>query len=395
MSRATASPPELETLLKLHDAAFGRTDRESRLVGALALGHPAFRDDLHVSLGSEADGEPIAAALVLPRRIELRGVVIPVGVLAPWGVSPAHRERGNGKRIVELAAERARELGLLALVTIGDPDFLGPLDFGSAFDLYTVHATTERLPQEGSDDEWRGLVGDDLPQLAELYASAHSGVSGTELRDACVPDWEAHATESYALVHAPAGRVEAYVRFRVREELEISECAAAGAQGVEACLRLFARLAREHGRLSLLVHAAPTQPVALALAARGCVQECSRFDGAAQLRVLDWPGIFNATASWWRPMLGEVTLGLELDGRCLQLDAAEARFVDTSPPDSVAVPTGWAPGLLTGQRTAREWRYAAGEPIELSAAADCALDALFDGAPAQWSYAPVYELADE
>jgi predicted N-acetyltransferase YhbS len=395
MSRATASPPELETLLQLHDAAFGRTDRESRLVGALALGHPAYREDLHVSLLDEDSDEPVAAALVLPRRIELRGSELLVGVLAPWAVSPAYRERGNGKRIVELAAERARELGLLALITIGDPDFLGALGFGSAFDLYTVHATTERLPADDAADEWRGLVGEDLPRLAALYAAARTGVSGTELRDACVPDWEAHAADSYALVHAPAGRVEAYVRFRVREELEISECAAADANGVEACLRLFARLAREHGRLSLLVHAAPTQPVALALAARGCVQERSRFDGAAQLRVLDWPAVFNATANWWRPLLGESALGLRIDGRCLQLDNSAARWVDTPPPDSVTIPAGWAPGLLTGQRTAREWHYAAGASFDASPAAERLLDALFDGSPAQWSYAPVYELADE
>ncbi|MCA8982032.1 MAG: GNAT family N-acetyltransferase, partial [Planctomycetes bacterium] len=231
MSRQTASPTDLESLLRLHDAAFGRANRESRLVGALALGHPAFREDLHVSVADEATGEPLAAALVLPRRIELRGAPLSVGVLAPWGVSPAHREQGFGKRVIELAAERSRELGLAALVTIGDPDYLGPLGFGSAFDLHSVHATAERLPAESAADEWRGLVGEDLPRLVALYDRARSGVSGTEHRDACVPDWEAHAAESYALVHAPEGRVLAYVRFRVREELEVSECATADARG--------------------------------------------------------------------------------------------------------------------------------------------------------------------
>lgn len=395
MTHATASPIELETLLCLHDAAFGRSGHESRLVGALALGHPAYRADLHVSLTDAASGEPIAAALVLPRRIEVRGAQLQVGVLAPFGVSPAHRERGTGKRLIELAAERSKELGLAALITIGDPDYLGSLGFGSAFDLHTVHATAERLPEGSGDDEWRGLIGEDLPQLVELYEAARTGVSGTEHRDACVPDWEAHAAESYALVHAPAGRVLAYVRFRVREELEISECATADALGVDACLRLFARLAREHGRASLLVHAAPTQPVAIALAARGCVQERSRFDGAAQLRVLDWPGVFRALSEWWSPKLDDLVLGLGIDGRCVQLDANGARWVDTPPDDFVALPAGLAPGLLTGQRSARELWLELGATHAPSAALRSVLDALFTDAPAHWSYAPVYELADE
>jgi predicted N-acetyltransferase YhbS len=395
MSRATASPIDLETLLRLHDAAFGRTGRESRLVAALALGHPAFREDLHVNFGAETSGEPIAAALVLPRRIEIRGCALPIGVLAPWGVSPAHREQGYGKRVLDLAAQRSRELGLLGLVTIGDPDYLRTVGFGSAFDLYTVHATAERLPDESRDHEWRGLIGEDLPQLVDLYARDRHGVAGTELRDACVPDWEAHAAQSYALVHAPEGRVIAYVRFRVREELEISECAAASDRGVDACLRLFARLAREHCRLSLLVHAAPTQPVAIALAARGCVQERSRFDGAAQLQVLDWPQFFRATTEWWRPALGTAVIGFGIEGRCLQLDDEDPRWVADAPADFVALPDGWAAGLVTGQRTARELRLVTDVRDTFSPSAGAALDALFTAAPAHWSYAPVYELADE
>lgn len=395
MTRATELPSVLETLLMLHDAAFGRTGRESRLVAALALGHPAFRADLHVDLRDESTGEPIAAALVLPRQMELRGSRIPVGVLAPWCVSPTHRGQGNGTRVIDLAADRARELGLLALVTIGDPDYLNPLGFGSAFDLHTIQATTERLPEESAASEWRGLIGDDLPQLSALYASAKSGVSGAEYRDACVPDWEAHAAESYALVHAPAGKVIAYVRFRVREELEINECAASGAPGVEACLRLFSRLAREHGRSSLLVHAAPTQPVAFALASRGCVQERSRFDGASQLRVLDWPALFEATSSWWRPIVGERVLGVMIDGRCMQLDASPVRFVEEPPTATLRLPDGWAQGLFTGQRCARECMIENGTDSALDSAHQALVEAIFTSAPACWQYAPVYELADE
>lgn len=395
MTRATASPTDLETLLCLHDSAFGRANRESKLVGALALGHPAYREDLHVSLANEEGGEPIAAALVLPRRIEVRGSQLVVGVLAPFGVSPLHRERGAGKRLIELAAERSMDLGLAALITIGDPDYLGPLGFGSAFDLHTVHATAERLPDERAEHEWRGLIGEDLKQLASLYEAARYGISGTEHRDACVPDWEAHAAESYALVHAPEGEVLAYVRFRVREELEISECATAGSRGVEACLRLFARLAREHGRASLLVHAAPTQPVAIALAARGCVQERSRFDGAAQLRVLDWPGVFRSLRAWWSPIVGDAALGIGIEGRCLQLDATGSRWVEAAPPDFVELPHAWAPGLLTGQRTARELWLELGDTRTPDSDSRRVYDALFSASPAHWSYAPVYELADE
>lgn len=386
----------MDALLALHEAAFGRADRESRLVAALARDHPAYRPDLHVALSDEHTGEPVAAALVLPRRIELRGAEITAGVLAPWCVAPTHRGRGLASELLRATADRACEVGALALVTIGEPGALASAGFGAAFDLHAVHAAADRLPEEAPEDEWRGLAGEDLPALAALLTASNRGTSGAERRDACVPDWEAHAAGSFALVHAPEGEPIAYVRFRVREELEVSECAASGRRGVEATLRLFARLAREHGRLSLLVHAPPTHPVSIALLARGCVQERSRFDDAARMLALDWRGLFEATRQWWAPALGAEVLGLRLEGAdspWLRLSEQGAAWTEAPPELAVDLPRGFAPGLLTGQRCTRELELVPG--FEADAHVMRVLRRVFTPSPAAWGYAPVYELADE
>ena len=79
----------------------------------------------------------------------------------------------------------------------------------------------------------------------------------------------------------------------------------------------------------------------------------------------------------------------------MQLDATGSQWVEDRPSNFVELPDGWAPGLLTGQRTARELWLELGEVHTPDDASRQVYDALFTESPAHWSYAPVYELADE
>lgn len=392
-------PPELraahsardEGVRALLEVAYGRAEKETRLIEVLATEDPAH--DPSLALRLEERGELAAFALFSPREVYLRGIALPLAIAAPLAVSAAHRRTGLGLRLLRAGREALLERGRLGALTIGAPEFFTRAGFGSAFDMRTVRIPAEYLPEEGDTSAWRALRGEDLVPLCELASACYAEISGSEVRRPCALDWEGCAQNAFTLVHGEVGAPDAYLRFRRREELEVTECGALDPAALDAVLRLMRRLTREHGAPLLQAALAPPHPVALALYHRGGLVERCNFGGAAFLGVFDWQRLLEALRPWWSPVLerfADLSLELEVDGTrvCLGRGARVARLW---------IPEGWGASLLTGQRSAHDLLY---EPSvlarsELDDEAQALVRALFTRRDSAWTYGPAFELADD
>lgn len=392
----TAHPRGDDAFRRVIDSAFAREERESRLARELSRVH-GFDEDL--ALLAELDGEPVGAALFSPRRLRILGTAVRGAACAPIGVLPGARGTGVGRALLDEGLARLRARGVRCVVALGAPSFYARAGFGPAFDLYTCHVPLELLA--GADPDapgWRGLRGDDLPRLVELAENSWREVDGSEVRDASASDWEAAAPDSYALCHDGGDGPDAYVRFRVRETIEVTDCCVADARGIPFVFALLRRLGREHGRDRCELHAPPSHPVTRALFHLGCSVEAGDFGGACVLSVLDWPGLAEDLGHHFRPRLlrspypalsiGHGSEVLRLGFRGGELRAENACDLRRH----LEVPAGWTQGLLTGHRSGAELAFRLGlEDPETRAL----LEDLFPRRSPAWAYGPLFELADE
>jgi putative acetyltransferase len=391
-----AHPLEDEAVGALLRAGFQTADEE-RVALELARSHPAF--DPSLALMAEVDGEPAGWILLLPREFHVREGLLPLAIVGPVVVDPRFQGTGVGSFLVEGALESLGPHGLEGAVLLGAPGFYHRFGFESAFDYHSVRLSVDILSEEGDTTAWRGLTGEDLPLLPALHERAHEGVSGTERRLATAPDWESVVPGAHSLVHGPPGAPNAFLRFRKQDSLEITECACADAQGVDAILRMVRRLAREHGMLEVRANVAPPHPVARSLLARGALYERSSYGDAAMLHVRSWPALLMRLARWWAPLLAlceEPALSLEIDGESVLLTAHAGRPSVSDGRDEhrhLWVPPGWACGLLTGRRTGAELLFEerVRERSCLTPGAERWVGAAFGHRSAQWLYSPAYE----
>lgn len=395
----TATPSNRPELAPFIDACFERAGRESRLVEILESGDPAF--DAGLAILAENDGEPAGWALFLPRSLRLRGADVRLAISLPFAVLPDQREQGVGRFLMEAGSQALRDRSIRGAMAIGHPGFFGRFDYASSFGLHTVVARREDLPdgkeKPGTADGWRGLSGSDLPHVARLQRQNYAAIDGSECRSEAPLDWESAEPSGHSLVLESGGEVLAYLRFRVRGELEVRECAVLDQRGVDGVLRFLGRLLREHSRAQIEVHVPPPHPVSRALFRRGGQCRRTSFGNGVLLRVLDWPGILRDTAPSWSSALeasGHGACSFEVDGASLRLEAKPQGLEVTSgtePGAHIKVPHGWGPPLLTGMRDHRDLTFE-------GAAADVdpkLLSALFPGGTPMWTYGPVFEVADD
>ncbi len=382
--------PRLQALL---ESAFERVGAETCLLEALSTQDPAF--DPALSRVVEHAGEVTGFAQFTMRDIAIRGVPLPLAIIAPLAVSTAHRRQGIGRSLLEAGRSALVERGRLGALTIGAPELFTKHGYGSAFDMHGVRIPESYLPEEGDTQAWRALAGEDLGALCELHASSYAEISGAEVRRACALDWEGLAEGSFTLIHGPLGAPTAYLRFRRRGELEVTECGARNPAGIEAVLRMMRRLTREHASPSITASLAPSHPVARALYQRGGMIERCNFGGAAFLGVFEWGPIFEALRSWWEPILRSYapqSLTLLVEGERVVLGEPAG---DSS--SYLWIPAGWGPSLLTGQRSASDLLFepTVRENSRLSADGEVLVRALFRPCDAAWNYGPAFELADD
>jgi predicted N-acetyltransferase YhbS len=400
LSLRTATPLDEPALTGLIDACFERAGRESALARALAQGDPHF--DRGLSLLGEIGGRAAGYALFLPRRIQLRDAWVRMAVASPFATLPEARKQGLGHFLLRTGFQALRDRGIRGMVALGPSAFFGRHGFAPAFNLYTTEVRLADLP-ESEALGWRGLRGEDLAPLREMMHRNYAGSAGTEERSIAALDWESPLDTGHTLVFERGGAACAYVHFRARAELEVRECATSTPQDIDALLEFLARLMREHGRTRLDLHVPPSHPVARVLFHRGCPLVSSNFRGASMLCVLDWPGLFEDTAAHWRSALErarEMSCSLGIDGSDYRLQRSGAALVVDS--GRVAgrhfeLPTGFAQGLLTGQRSWQDSEQFIAPELrrDLEPRSDDLGHELFPGGTPMWSYSPVFGLADE
>jgi len=381
---------------KALESAFARADRESKMARILAS-HPDFSSDL--ALIVEDQGEVLGAALFTPQALRIHGTRIESAACAPIGVAPGSRNRGAGKALLTEGLKRLSERNCRCVTAIGAPEFFGTAGFGAAFDLYTQRVPVSLLTEQAnSEGVWRGLQGPDLEQLPQLETATWARVDGSVIRTNSELDWEASAEDSHSLCCETEGQLGAYLRFRIRETVEVTDCCVRGPADIGSVFALLAKLGQEHARSVVELRLPPTHPVARAAFRIGCPVEVSDFGGASLLAVLDWQGLFEYLAEVFTPRLLRATrpsLSLGIEGVDYRIAFSSGQFacsLERDPHQHVDVPKGWAPGLITGKYSGEELAF---ETCQQDPAIAELLEALFPRRTPTWAYGPAFEIADD
>lgn len=386
-------------LLGLVDRAFERTGAESLLLERLAAEHPEFDGEL--SMMALLDGVPVGWALFMPRTLRLFEQWVRVVVSSPFAVLPEARRKGVATCLLEQGLQRARERGAVGAVVLGGREFFGRHGYAPAFRMHTLRVRASDLPP-ADESGWRGLTPPDIEGLAPLYEACYGHEDGAERRLPIVIEWESQVPHGHARVLADEHGPLAAVRFRVDGTVEVREATIREPRAIEPILAYLHHLAEIHSLDAIEVSCPPSHPVARALFHRGALALSSDLERSALLRVLDWPALLEATEETWRRRLRGVprnAVSLGLPGSDLRLGLGGERLSVESgrePGGHVHLPAEQAASLLTGHRGWRdilEDREAL-ERCDLDTAGLEALRAMFPHAAPDWSYGPMFELAD-
>jgi putative acetyltransferase len=116
-------PHDRETILAMHRAAFGG-GAEADLVARLW-------SDSDALFGLVAAREDEVLGHILFSRLPIASAdrVIPAAALAPLAVLPDWQQQGIGAALVRHGLMRCRELGVPAVVVLGDPAYYGRFGF--------------------------------------------------------------------------------------------------------------------------------------------------------------------------------------------------------------------------------------------------------------------------
>lgn len=156
-------PAAVEALL---DAVFG-ADRHARTAYRLREGVAAIRA---LSLAAVEDGELVGSIQCWPVRLAADGgAAVPMVLVGPIAVSPAHQDVGIGRALTRRAIGDAREItGGDALMLIGDPDY-----YGRFFGFSADRTAGWRLP--GPFERERLLaLGDAVPAICGVVGPRKS-----------------------------------------------------------------------------------------------------------------------------------------------------------------------------------------------------------------------------
>ena len=120
------SQADHDAVRAVHVAAFP-TPAEAGLVDGLRGAGRAV-----VSLVARQDERVVGHVLLSPMSVESNPAGLTVLGLAPLAVLPELQRRGVGSALMHAATARCRELGVAAVVLIGDPAYYGRFGFETA-----------------------------------------------------------------------------------------------------------------------------------------------------------------------------------------------------------------------------------------------------------------------
>lgn len=401
-----ADPRSDEQLPALLDGSFRRQGRESRLVRVLADNLPTF--DPGLSLVATEEERDVAFALFLPRHFYIRGSEVPLVISSPVCALPEVRGKGAARFLLDTGLAALRDRSIAGAMVLGGSGFFSRLGYRGAFNLYTIDAQRKTL--EGfavhGDAAWGGLGPDDIPHLAKLYTSCYRTASGSEVRSLAPIDWESSGDSSFTVVHRREGVAVAYLRFRLREKLEIMECGALDAGAVDVVIGFIYRIAGEHNRSGAEVHLPPSHPVFRALFRAGCMAEGNNFHDEGRLLITDWQSFLTATGASFasalrRTNLDALSLGIEthVGRQDWTLERRSDGGLDVTPGRTdrhLDLPDGWAEPLMTGRLDWRDLEFELGGRGSLAPVFDREfLSLLFPPGTPMWTYSPVLEIAYE
>ncbi len=124
---------------------------------------PAFVPELDFVM--EFNGESIGQVIYVRSKIDCDdGRKVPIMTFGPIGIAPKYKRRGYGKRLLDYSMEKAREMGVGALVITGNILFYGKSGF--------VPAKTKGV-RYADDPEADYLL------IKELIPGFLDGISGT------------------------------------------------------------------------------------------------------------------------------------------------------------------------------------------------------------------------
>jgi putative acetyltransferase len=119
-------PSDIPGIREIHRAVFGR-DAEGELVDRLRT------EGLSVaSMVADDGGSSIGHALFSELRIKTSGSLIPAVALAPVGVVPRRQREGIGTELISFGLRACREIGISAVLVLGDPRYYARFGFCAA-----------------------------------------------------------------------------------------------------------------------------------------------------------------------------------------------------------------------------------------------------------------------
>ena len=118
------APQDFASVHEINLAAFGG-EGEARLVGLLRE-----QADPLISLVADDEGNVVGHILFTP--VSLPGSDCLAMGLAPMAVAPMRQRSGIGSALVKAGLERCKELGAVAVVVLGHPEFYSKFGFSPA-----------------------------------------------------------------------------------------------------------------------------------------------------------------------------------------------------------------------------------------------------------------------